>query len=143
MSAFAIDPLAGVLLIPIATAGLLALISDYRLSARLNVAASLATLLAALLLFVERPALFRRYEHEGAATTVVRGVDGRLRERSGDATAPPGGLDPHGPDPAHAAVDAQDAGAHDLAIGLRDERTHLGMGGDEPEVDPSVAPVVP
>ena len=57
MSAFAIDPLAGVLLIPIATAGLLALISDYRLSARLNVAASLATLLAALLLFVERPAV--------------------------------------------------------------------------------------
>ena len=57
MSAFAIDPLAGILLIPIAAAGLLALISDYRLSARLNVAASLATLLAALLLFVERPAV--------------------------------------------------------------------------------------
>jgi hydrogenase-4 component F len=51
-----IDAVAAVLLIPLASAGILALIADYRLSARLNVAASFLTLLAALwILFGERP----------------------------------------------------------------------------------------
>ncbi|SEE84274.1 hydrogenase-4 component F [Rhizobiales bacterium GAS191] len=56
MTAFSFNAVTAILVIPIAAACLLALISDYRLSARLNVLASLATLLAALFLFVERPA---------------------------------------------------------------------------------------
>ncbi|SED66663.1 hydrogenase-4 component F [Rhizobiales bacterium GAS188] len=55
MTAFSFNAVTAILVIPIAAACLLALISDYRLSARLNVLASLATLLAALFLFVERP----------------------------------------------------------------------------------------
>jgi len=52
-----IDAVAAVLWIPLMSAALLALIADYRLSARLNVAASASTLLAALwLLLGERPA---------------------------------------------------------------------------------------
>ncbi len=49
------DPVTAVLLIPIASATVLALLPGYRLSARLNVIASLATFLSALaLLAVER-----------------------------------------------------------------------------------------
>ncbi len=47
---------AAVLLVPAAAAGLLALISDYRTSAWLNIAAALITLLAGLTLFGARPA---------------------------------------------------------------------------------------
>ncbi|EJJ25189.1 hydrogenase 4 subunit F [Rhizobium sp. CF142] len=51
------DAVAAILLIPVAAAALLALLPGYRMTARLNVAASLLTLLAALSLFVtERPA---------------------------------------------------------------------------------------
>ncbi len=46
----------GVLLIPLAAAALLALIPGYRISARINVAASFLSLLAALLLLWRRPA---------------------------------------------------------------------------------------
>jgi hydrogenase-4 component F len=50
------DPEVLVLLVPLVAAGLLAVFPDYRASARLNVAATLATLAAALSLFVlERP----------------------------------------------------------------------------------------
>src|SRR5882762_6329078 len=50
------DPVAAVLLIPIGSAALLAALPSYRLTARLNVVASLATFLSALSLFVlERP----------------------------------------------------------------------------------------
>ena len=56
MSAASFDPVAAVLLIPIGSAALLAVLPGYRLSARLNVIASLATFLAALSLFiVQRP----------------------------------------------------------------------------------------
>ncbi|AXA43037.1 hydrogenase 4 subunit F [Rhizobium leguminosarum] len=52
-----IDAVAAILLIPVPAAALLALLPGYRMTARLNVAASLLTLLAALSLFVtERPA---------------------------------------------------------------------------------------
>jgi hydrogenase-4 component F len=52
-----LDPLAAVLLVPLAAAALLALLPGYRLTAQLNVLATLLTLLAALALFVtERPA---------------------------------------------------------------------------------------
>jgi hydrogenase-4 component F len=52
-----LDPVALVLLVPAVAAALLAALPGYRLTARLNVAASLLTLLAALsLLVVERPA---------------------------------------------------------------------------------------
>ena len=49
------DPLAAVLLIPICAAALLATLPGYRVSARLNVLASLATFASALLLLVVRP----------------------------------------------------------------------------------------
>ena len=50
------DPVTAVLLIPICSAALLAALPGYRLTARLNVVASLATFLSALSLFVvERP----------------------------------------------------------------------------------------
>src|SRR5947209_8895913 len=50
------DPVTAVLLIPIVSAALLAVLPGYRLTARLNVVASLATFLSALSLFViERP----------------------------------------------------------------------------------------
>ena len=56
MSASSFDPVAAVLLIPIGSAALLAVLPGYRLTARLNVVASLATFLAALSLFViDRP----------------------------------------------------------------------------------------
>ena len=56
MSIHSFDPVAAVLLIPIGAAALLAILPGYRLTARLNVVASLATFLAALSLFViERP----------------------------------------------------------------------------------------
>ena len=45
-----------VLLIPLFSAALLALLADYRLSAKINVAASGLSLVAALLLLVDRPA---------------------------------------------------------------------------------------
>jgi hydrogenase-4 component F len=47
---------AAVLIVPASAAALLALLPGYRLSARLNVAASLTTFLAALALFAARPA---------------------------------------------------------------------------------------
>jgi hydrogenase-4 component F len=50
-----IDALAGVLLIPAVAAGLLAALPGYRLSARLNVAATLATFLTAVSLFFVEP----------------------------------------------------------------------------------------
>ena len=57
MSGLALDAVAGVLLVPLIAAAVLATIADYRLSARLNVAASFLTLLAALAILVgERPA---------------------------------------------------------------------------------------
>src|SRR4026207_284448 len=56
MSMSSFDPVAPVLLLPIGSAALLAVLPGYRLSARLNVVASLATFLSALSLFVvERP----------------------------------------------------------------------------------------
>src|SRR3982751_1977107 len=52
----AFNPVTAVLLIPICSAALLAVLPGYRLTARLNVVASLATFLSALSLFViERP----------------------------------------------------------------------------------------
>ncbi len=57
MTTTAFDAVYGVLLIPIGSAALLALLPGYRLTARLNVVASLATFIAALLLLVlPRPA---------------------------------------------------------------------------------------
>ena len=56
MSTASFDPVAAVLLIPIGSAALLAMLPGYRLTARLNVIASLATFLSALSLFViDRP----------------------------------------------------------------------------------------
>src|SRR5712664_399405 len=56
MSAHSFDAVTAVLLIPIGSAALLAALPGYRLTARLNVVASLATFLSALSLFVlERP----------------------------------------------------------------------------------------
>ena len=56
MSVSSFDPVAAVLLIPIGSAALLAALPGYRLTARLNVVASLATFLSALSLFViDRP----------------------------------------------------------------------------------------
>src|ERR1700692_1496047 len=56
MSLPSFDPVVAVLLIPIGSAALLAVLPGYRLTARLNVVASFATFLAALSLFViERP----------------------------------------------------------------------------------------
>src|SRR6202051_95929 len=56
MSAHSFDAVAAVLLIPIGSAALLAALPGYRLSARLNVVASLATFLSALSLFaIDRP----------------------------------------------------------------------------------------
>ncbi|MBI3709143.1 MAG: hydrogenase 4 subunit F [Proteobacteria bacterium] len=51
MSALGIDALSAILLIPIGTAALLALLPGYWVTARLNVVATLATLVAALSLF--------------------------------------------------------------------------------------------
>ncbi|CAN7645851.1 hydrogenase 4 subunit F [Pararhizobium sp. LjRoot255] len=51
LPALPFDPVAAVLLIPIAAAALLALLPGYRMTARLNVFASLLTLIAALSLF--------------------------------------------------------------------------------------------
>jgi len=50
-----INPLILVLLIPVGAAALLALISNYRVSSRINVLASFITLLAALSLFIQHP----------------------------------------------------------------------------------------
>ncbi|MEK1850967.1 MAG: hydrogenase 4 subunit F, partial [Phyllobacterium sp.] len=52
MNALAFDPVTAVLLIPISAAVLLALLPGYRMSARVNVFASLLTFIAALSLFV-------------------------------------------------------------------------------------------
>src|ERR1041384_2399773 len=59
MTPFGLDALTAVLLIPAVAAGLLALLPAYRLTARLNVLATLLTFLAALSLFFERPATGR------------------------------------------------------------------------------------
>jgi hydrogenase-4 component F len=57
MSGWSIDPVAAILMIPLVSAALLAMLPGYRLTARLNVLASFMTLAAALsLLVVERPA---------------------------------------------------------------------------------------
>ena len=56
MSFHSFNPVAAVLLIPICSAALLAILPGYRITARLNVVASLLTFLSALSLFViERP----------------------------------------------------------------------------------------
>src|SRR6266702_8705653 len=56
MSMASFDPVVAVLLIPIGSAALLAALPGYRMTARLNVVASLATFLSALSLFViDRP----------------------------------------------------------------------------------------
>jgi hydrogenase-4 component F len=55
VSALGFDPVAAVIAIPLAAAAILALLSDFRLAARLNAAAAFATLLAALSLFAARP----------------------------------------------------------------------------------------
>jgi hydrogenase-4 component F len=49
------DPVTAVLVIPLAAAAVLALLPNFRLAARLNVAAAFATLVAALSLLVARP----------------------------------------------------------------------------------------
>jgi hydrogenase-4 component F len=57
MSGFEFNAVSAILLIPLAAAGLLAVLPGYRLTARLNVGAAFLTLIAALSLFVtERPA---------------------------------------------------------------------------------------
>ena len=57
MSGLAFDAVSAILLIPLAAAGLLAMLPGYRLTARLNVIAALLTLAAAISLFLtERPA---------------------------------------------------------------------------------------
>ncbi|MFZ3226000.1 MAG: hydrogenase 4 subunit F, partial [Xanthobacteraceae bacterium] len=50
-----IDALTGVLLIPAIAAALLAVLPGYRMTARLNVAATTATLICAVSLFFRRP----------------------------------------------------------------------------------------
>ncbi|MGH6618626.1 MAG: hydrogenase 4 subunit F [Alphaproteobacteria bacterium] len=56
MTGAAFDALAAILLIPVGAAAVLALLPGYRITSRLNVAASLLTMLAALSLFVtDRP----------------------------------------------------------------------------------------
>ena len=56
MNALPYDAVGAILLVPIGTAGLLALLPNYRLTARLNLLAAFLTFLAALsLFFVERP----------------------------------------------------------------------------------------
>ncbi|MGF1627818.1 MAG: hydrogenase 4 subunit F [Alphaproteobacteria bacterium] len=55
MTGLAPDPVTLVLAVPIAAAAILAVLPGYRLSARLNVLASLLTLVAAASLFAERP----------------------------------------------------------------------------------------
>jgi hydrogenase-4 component F len=56
MSGLPLDPVSAVLVIPVVAAALLALLSNYRLTAGLNVLAAFLTFLAAVsLLFVERP----------------------------------------------------------------------------------------
>jgi len=55
MTTLPANPVLLALLIPLGTAALLALLPGYRLSARLNVLASLLTLLSALLLFLGKP----------------------------------------------------------------------------------------
>jgi hydrogenase-4 component F len=55
MSSLPFDVVTAILLIPICSAALLALLPGYRLSALLNVLASMLTFLAALLLFTNRP----------------------------------------------------------------------------------------
>ena len=82
-----VSPAAGVLLVPLAAAALLALLPGHRVPARLNVAASALSLLAAALLVADRPeaeelCAFIRGEREAAA----------ILERFRDAASP--GFDP-------------------------------------------------
>ena len=51
------DALTAVLLIPAASAAVLAALPDYRATARINVAATMLTLVCALSLFFKRPEL--------------------------------------------------------------------------------------
>ena len=55
MTAGAFDAVSMVLVIPAVTAAVLAILPGYRLSARLNILATLLTLLAATSLFFARP----------------------------------------------------------------------------------------
>jgi len=55
VSGLPFSPVAAILLIPMAAAAILALLPDFRLAARVNTAAALATLLSALSLLVARP----------------------------------------------------------------------------------------
>lgn len=55
MSAFGIDPVTAILVIPLVAAAILALTSNFRLAARINEIASAVTFLAALGLFAARP----------------------------------------------------------------------------------------
>lgn len=56
MSTFSVDSVTAILLIPLATAALLGLLPNYRLTARLNVLATFCTFLAATsLFFIDRP----------------------------------------------------------------------------------------
>jgi hydrogenase-4 component F len=55
MTKFGIDAVSAILIIPAAAAAALAILPGYRLTARLNVFATLLTLIAALSLLVERP----------------------------------------------------------------------------------------
>ena len=54
MNLFSFDPVMAILIVPLGAAALMALLPGYRLTARLNVAASLLTMLAALSLFVTK-----------------------------------------------------------------------------------------
>jgi hydrogenase-4 component F len=55
LNALSLNAVSAILVIPVVGVVLLALIANYRVSARLNVLASLLTFLTALLLFVDRP----------------------------------------------------------------------------------------
>ena len=65
MSGFTFNAVDAVLIVPILAAGLLALLPDYRLAARVNVGAAFLTLVAALSLFAARPAVSRRCRRLG------------------------------------------------------------------------------
>jgi hydrogenase-4 component F len=56
VSGLPFNAVGAVLLIPLVAAGILALLTDYRLAARINVAAAFLTLLSAFSLFLARPA---------------------------------------------------------------------------------------
>ena len=82
MSVASFEPVLAVLLIPIGSAALLAVLPGYRVTARLNVLASLATFLSALSLFIiERPQIQALVGGLRRALDVAQGeeVGSRLR----------------------------------------------------------------